>query len=111
MYYVLGTRIARNSAGTAYSPAVDMVGDNAVYATVVAVQGTGTFVVEEGNDRENWTQVTASMTGGTFNASGGTAYNVLRSTAPNITGKYVRVKYIFTSASVISSDVNTSTQA
>lgn len=107
MYFKIASNLTQNSAGTAYSQAFSMDGANAVNIANVAMQGSGTFQLQEGNDLENWTAVTTAMTGGTFNATGGTAFNVLKSTAPNVTGKYGRVQYIFASSGVVSTDVNT----
>lgn len=111
MYFKIASNLTQNSAGTAYSQAFSMDGANAVNIANVAMQGSGYFQMQEGNDLENWNNVSTNMsfTGGTaqFN-SPGTAFNVLKSTAPNVTGRYGRIVYVFGSAGVVSTDVNTS---
>lgn len=111
MYYPVATRLALTTSGASesyFSQAVELGEANAVYvsAAVFSLSGGSVNVtLQEGNDLDNWLDVTTA--GGTIGFTGGT-YNAMK--VSGLAGRYVRVKYtIFTASgrAVLSAGVNT----
>ena len=111
MYYEVATNLAISTAGSSdsfYSQAVDMTGANAVYVSAALFQISGGSVnvtLQEGNDLDNWSDVTTA--GGTIGMNAGT-YGTMK--VSSLSAHYVRLKYtMFTAGknAVLSAGVNT----
>jgi hypothetical protein len=111
VYYEVATRLAVSTSGSSekfYSQAMDMTGANAVYvctATFAISGGSLNVTLQEGNDLDNWFDI--SVAGGTIaiNQQGIGAMKV-----GSIAARYVRLKYTMFTASnraVLSANVNT----
>lgn len=105
MYYDVASKLAVTSTAQ-FSQAVSMAGANAaqVNATVFNVTTGGTLVLQlqEGNDLENWSDITP---GGSLTLG----YGTLRATS--IASQYVRLKYSATGVSnptaIVATGINT----
>jgi hypothetical protein len=103
MYFEVANRLYIGASGTAYSQAVSMDGANAVQVDFTAFSGAGTVTVEEGNDLENWSAPSGTPTG--TNDYSSAIFRSFKYTS--IASRYVRLKYVATSASVLGAGINT----
>ena len=92
MYFQVASKlVVTNSGGKQYSQAVDMAGGNAIYVEATAfniTSGSLRLTVQEGNDLENWSDVTVANSTLTFTAAN---YGTLKVTS--IAAQYVRLVY------------------
>lgn len=111
MYYEVATRLAVSTSGasdTFFSDALEMGSANAAYVTACVFQISGGSVnvtLQEGNDEDNWSDITTA--GGTIGFSA-TGYGTMK--VSSIAARYVRVKYtMFTAGknATLSAGVNT----
>lgn len=111
MYYDVATRLAVSTAGSSeryFSQAIELGEANAVYVSSVLFTLSGgslNVTLQEGNDLDNWADVTVA--GGTiaFTSDG---YGTMK--LGGLAARYVRLKYTMFTAThraVLSAGVNT----
>ena len=111
MYYEVATRLSVTSPGASasyFSQALELGGDNAVYVNASVFQISGgslNVTLQEGNDLDNWADLTTA--GGTLGFTAGT-YGTLK--VGSLSARYVRLKFTMFTASqraVLSAGLNT----
>jgi len=112
MYQVLSTKLYIGASATQYSQAVSMEGGNAAFVETTVYAGVVQGYLEQSNDLENWTSVSANAnTGGTITGPTYTFWP-LAATVPtpekNISAAYVRVKWVATNATILACGINIS---
>ena len=111
MYYDLATKLVVSTVGASesfYSQAIDMSGANAVYVSAAVFQisgGSMNLTLQEGNDQDNWSDITTA--GGTIGVSAA-GYGTMK--VSSIAARYIRAKYTMFLAgrsAVLSAGLNT----
>lgn len=109
MYYTLANKLVVASSGTVFSQAISMDGANAVQVEFtglnVSATGTVTLTAQEGNDLENWSNLTTPS--GTTVSTNATPYNTFK--VASIASRYVRVQFVCNGfgPAVIAAGINT----